>query len=285
MKEISFSFFQLLYYSIRKIIYKNYYNTYFLENKYKYKTQIFWECGGGYWSYYCGIVKMIKETYPKEILDKIVWIGSSAGVFPVIIAQYFNDENIDDGMNYILNILSSLSQTWYGGLYKLNPLLLNTFYKNYFRKFEKKIVDPCQKVFCTVLNINILCPLFSTISFCYDFNEYSKFTKTCLTSHGIPFITGPLKTTLFHHEDSKKWYIKRMDGGILTVFFGYIFGYNNFMPYGNTIPVKVIYPNIFRPFNSNYAWISVKTDHIKSLFELGYKDAKMNIKKIDELIL
>jgi hypothetical protein len=114
MKEITFSFFQLLYYAIYKTIYKHHSNTYFLENKHEYKKQIFWECGGGYWSYYCGIVKMIKETYSKEILDKIVWIGSSAGVFPIITSQYINDvKDIDDGMNNILNKLSTLPQTWY----------------------------------------------------------------------------------------------------------------------------------------------------------------------------
>lgn len=283
MKEISFSFFQLLYYAINKIIYKHYSNTYFLENKHKYKKQIFWECGGGYWSYYCGIVKMIKETYPKEILDQIVWIGSSAGVFPVITAQHIND--IDGEFNNILNTLSTLPQTWYGGINRLNPLLLNTCYKNYFRQFENSILLQSQKVFISVLNINILCPLFSTISFCYDFDNYSLFTKTCLTSHGIPFITGPLKTTYFSHNDSKKWYIKRMDGGILTLLFGFIFGYKNFMPYGNTIPVKVIYPNIFRPFSISYAWININTDHTKKLFELGYNDALQNREKMDTLIL
>jgi hypothetical protein len=57
------------------------------------------------------------------------------------------------------------------------------------------------------------------------------------------------------------------------------------MPYGNTIPVKVIYPNIFRPFTLSYAWINVKKHHIKSLFDLGYNDANVNREKMDALIL
>jgi hypothetical protein len=283
MKEISFSFFQLLYHLINKIIFKKNYSIHFLENTNKFKKQIFWECGGGYWSYYCGIVKMIKETYSKETLDKIVWIGASAGIFPVIAAQYINNE--DEGINYICNKLSTLRQTWYGGIYKFNPLLSDTFYKKYFLKFNKSIIKSSKKVFITILNINILCPLLSNVSFCYDFENCDSFKNTCLTSHGIPFIMGPLDVTLFSHPDPNKWYIKRMDAGVFTLFFGFLFGYKNFMPYGVNLSVKVINPSIFSPYRLDYLWINANNNHIKNLYDLGYIDAINNKEKMDEIIL
>lgn len=285
MKEISFSFFQLLYHLINKIIFKKNYNINYLENTNKFQKQIFWECGGGYWSYYCGIVKMIKETYPKEVLDKIVWLGSSAGVFPVITVQYINE--IEEGMKYILNTLSTLTQTWYGGIYKLNPLLSNTFYNDHIKKYNKSIISlrSSNKIFVSILNINILCPIFSSISFCYDFENCINFKETCLMSHGIPIITGPLNITLFSHPDPNKWYIKRMDAGLFTLLFGFIFGYENFMPYGNKIPVKVIYPSLFRSYRLDYLWINVNKFHVQNLFNLGYTDAINNKQKMDEIIL
>jgi hypothetical protein len=283
MKEISFSFFQLLYHVVNKIIFKKNYYINYLENTNNFKKQIFWECGGGYWSYYCGIVKMIKETYPKEVLDKIVWLGSSAGVFPVITSEYIN--NVDDGMYYILKILLYLKQNWYGGIYEINSLLSKTCYKDYFINFNNSIATSSNKVFFAVLNINILCPLFSSVSFCYDFNKYNNFKETCLASHGIPIITGPFNTTLFSHPDPNKWYIKRMDAGVFTLLFGFIFGYENFMPYGNKIPVKVICPNIFRTYRFDYLWINANNQHIKHLYNLGYTDAINNKQKIDEIIL
>lgn len=283
MKEISFSFLQLLYNVLNKIIFKKNYNIDYLNNTNKFQKQIFWECGGGYWSYYCGIVKMIKETYPKEVLDKIVWLGASAGVFPVITSEYIN--NVDEGIDYILNELSSLTQTWYGGIYKFNPLLSNTFYKDYIKKYNKSIINSTNKVFVTILNINILFPLFSSVSFCYDFENCDSLKEACLTSHGIPFITGPFNITLFSHPDPNNWYIKRMDAGVLTLLFGFIFGYENFMPYGNKIPVKVIYPNIFIPYRFEYLWINANKLHIRNLYNLGYIDAINNKKTMDEIIL
>ena len=283
MKEISFSFFQLLYHLINKIIFKKKCNINNIENKNHFKKQIFWECGGGYWSYYCGIVKMIKETYPKEVLDKIVWVGSSAGVFPVLTVEYIND--IEEGMEYILNILSTLHQTWYCGIYKLNPLLSNTFYINYINKFNQSIIKSTNKVFITILNLNILCPIFSNISFCYDFDDCINLKEICLISHGIPIVTGPLNTTFFSHPDPNKWYIKRMDGGLFTILFGFIFGYENFMPYERNLPVKVIYPNLFRNYRLDYLWINTNKLHVQNLFNLGYTDAINNKKKMDEIIL
>jgi hypothetical protein len=226
MKEITFSFWQLLHYSIMKFIYPSYTNKKYIKND-NYKKQIFWECGGGYWSYYCGIVKMIKETYSKDILDKIVWIGSSAGVFPCINSEY--EENTDNEMNCMKNLLLCLPQYWYGGLYNFNSIILKKCYKEYLYKYHEKILFKKHKMFITVLNINILCPLLTTVSLCYDFDNIDIFSETCIASHGIPFIMGPLNKTLLNHPDKNKWYIKRMDAGVFTLLFGYIFGYKMFL--------------------------------------------------------
>jgi hypothetical protein len=289
MKEITFSFWQLLFYNIMQFIYPNYKNTNntnytnYINNTNNYKKQIFWECGGGYWSYYSGIVKMIKETYSKDILDKIVWMGSSAGVFPCLISEY--DEKTDNLLNYIKNILLCLPQYWYGGLYNFNSIILEKFHKEYLYQYKSKILNPQQKMFITVLNINIICPFLSTISLCYDFDNINIFSETCMASHGIPFLMGPLNNTLLNHPDKNKWYIKRMDAGVFTLLFGFIFGYKCFMPYGPKLDTKIIYPHIFRPYNLKYLWIHSNMIHNMKLFELGYQDALKNREKIDNIIL
>jgi hypothetical protein len=281
MKEITFSLFQLIHYSFKKWF--NYSNTYYLENNNNYKKQIFWECGGGYWSYYCGIVKMIKETYSKEILDKIVWIGSSAGVFPVCNVEY--EDDIDKVSYYVFSIFKNLPQTWYGGLNKLNTIILNKCHKEYLFLKKDVILLPKQKVFYAVLNINIIFPLFTSISFCYDFDKYKDFAETCISSHGIPFLTGPLNTTLLSHPDHNKWYIRRMDAGVFTVLCGYFFGYSLFMPYGPKLSNKVIFPHIFRPYTLINGWIHTNMEYHKYMYKLGYQDAKNNILKMNAIIL
>ena len=80
MKEVSFTIFDLCYISFLKYFYPYHISKKYLKNTYGYRKQILFECGGGYWSYYCGIVKMIKETYSRDYLDDIAWVGASAGV-------------------------------------------------------------------------------------------------------------------------------------------------------------------------------------------------------------
>lgn len=281
MKEVSFTIFDLLYISFLKYFYPFHVQKKYLENKYCYRKQIFFECGGGYWSYYCGIVKMMKETYSRNYLDDIAWVGASAGVFPVVNAAYV--ENPDKTMNYMMHLLSCMPQTWYGGIGRFNPFIYNYCHKDYLQKYKEQILLKQSQVFLAVLNINILCPIFSSLSFYYDFDNMNDFSESCIASHGIPLITGDLNTTLISHP--KKWYIKRMDAGVLTVLYGFLFGYNKFLPYGNTLPCHVIYPNIFRPYSLKNAWISPNYLHHYNLYHLGYHDAKRNKKLLDKMIL
>jgi len=65
---------------------------------------------------------MIKETYPEEVLEKIVWLGSSEGIFPVIFRKL---KLIDNTINYMLIKLSILQQKWYGGINKFNNIFIN----------------------------------------------------------------------------------------------------------------------------------------------------------------
>lgn len=281
MKEVTFTFFDLAYICFLKYFYNKSISTYYITNKWDYRKQIFFECGSGYWSYYCGIVKMIKETYDQKYLDDIVWIGSSAGVFPTINAAYIEDT--DNAMKCMTSLLSYLPQVWYGCIGRFNLHIQNKCHREYLYKYREQIMLKQSKVFLAVLNINILCPIFSSISFCYDFDHLKDFTESCMASHGIPFITGCLQTTLFSHP--KKWYIKRVDAGPFTVLFGFIFGYNKFLPYGDLVPYHLIYPHIFRPFQMNYAWLSANVDHHNELYKLGYNDAVENKKIIDNMIL
>jgi hypothetical protein len=280
MKEISSNIFKLLFIYFTKPFFPKYINEHFFLKTNKYKKQIFFECGGGYWSYYCGIVKMIKETYSREELNKIIWLGSSAGVFPAVTAAYLIP---DRSMNNMLKSLLYLPQTWYGGICKLNPLILNNCHQKFLLRYKKKIISKQNKLFLAVLDINIICPLFSSISFYYNFDTMQDFTESCLASHGIPFITGPLNLTCFTHP--KKWYIKRIDAGVFTVLFGYLFGYSTFMPYGTTISYHVISANIFRRLRLDWGWLWPHVDHNKKMYELGYQDAIDNREMMDKIIL
>jgi hypothetical protein len=282
MEEISFNIFTLIYITSMRLFFpKNINKSFYLQTN-KYKKQIFFECGGGYWSYYGGIVKMIKETYSKKHLHEIIWMGSSAGVFPAVTSSYIN---ADKSMKNMTNgLLSYLPQTWYGGIYRMNRMVLeNSHSKPFISKYKKKILSKQSKLFLAVLDVNIICPLFSSITFYYNFDTMKSFTESCLASHGIPFITGPLNLTCITHPT--KWYIKRVDAGVFTILCGFLFGYKTFMPYGTNIPYHIIHPMIFRNLQLEWMWIWPNAGHHKKLFELGYNDAKQNIEIMDKIIL
>uniref|UniRef100_A0A6C0KQ80 PNPLA domain-containing protein n=1 Tax=viral metagenome TaxID=1070528 RepID=A0A6C0KQ80_9ZZZZ len=284
MKEISFNIFVLSYiYFI-----KNFFTSKSIEKIYlkldendDYKKQIFFECGGGYWSYYCGIMKFIKEKYSNNILNKIVWLGTSAGIYPVINAmKHFNPNK---SMSVMKDGLNEVPQTWYGLIYRSNNLIKKYCHDNYLNNYENEIISYKNNLFIGILNLNIICPIFSSVTFYYNFDNINEFTESCLISHGIPFITGPLKNTFVKHP--KKWYIIRTDAGILTLLFGLIFGYELFMPYGKQVPSYVISVNSFRKLNFSWLWIWPNLDHHEKMYKLGYEDAKANETKIDQIIL
>ena len=57
------------------------------------------------------------------------------------------------------------------------------------------------------------------------------------------------------------------------------------MPYGTNIPFHIITPNIFRKLRLDWGWIWSHIDHHKSMYELGYQDAKQNIEIMNNIIL
>jgi hypothetical protein len=285
MYEISFNFFVLMYLSLNKIFFPKYKSNYYLQMESNEKLerskkkQIYFECGGGYVNYYGGIIKFIKENYSKEDLDKIIWMGSSAGTFPAIVGAYLEQ---NDSKEMLLLVQSKLDHLWFGAIYKINTFIKENIYEKYLLKYQEEICKN-NKLFIAVLNINILCPIFSSITFYYNFENMKEFSDSCLTSHGIPFITGPLNVTIISHP--KKWYIKRMDAGVFTVLFGFLFGYDKFMPYGKNIEYHVITPNIFRNIRLDWLWLWCCTKHTEMLFNLGYQDAKKNVDILNKMIL
>jgi len=287
MYEISFNFFVLMYLSLNKIFFPKYKSNYYLQmesnNKLQRskKKQIYFECGGGYVSYYGGIIQFIKEKYSKEDLDKIIWMGSSAGTFPAIVGAFLELEK-NESKEILMKLQDKLNNVWFGAIYKLNIIIKENFYEKYLLENQEKICNN-NKLFIAVLNINIICPIFTSITFYYNFENMKEFSDSCLTSHGIPFITGPLNVTIISHP--KKWYIKRMDAGVFTVLFGFLFGYDKFMPYGKNIEYHVITPNIFRNIRLDWLWLWCCTKHTEMLFNLGYQDAKKNVDILNKMIL
>lgn len=285
MYEISFNIFELLYLTLIIYFFPKYKSKYYLSNqsnnKNKYKKQIYFECGGGYVNYYGGIIQFIKENYSDEVLDKIIWIGSSAGSYPAIIGAFIEVEN-NESKEILIKLQKKMEKLWFGAIYKLNIIIKENFYEKYLLDYEEKICNS-DKLFIMVLNINIICPIFSSITFYYNFENMKEFTDSCLTSHGIPFITGPLNVTILSHPS--KWYIKRMDAGFFSLLFGFLFGYDKFMPYGNNIEFHIISPTIFRNFKLNWSWLWCCIDHTEMLFNLGYEDAKKNVDILNKMIL
>jgi hypothetical protein len=76
-----------------------------------------------------------------------------------------------------------------------------------------------------------------------------------------------------------------MDAGVFTVLFGFLFGYDKFMPYGKNIEYHVITPNIFRNIRLDWLWLWCCTKHTEMLFNLGYQDAKKNVDILNKMIL
>jgi len=289
MYEISFNIFFILYILVISYFFPKYKNKYYLELKpnnllqesKKNKKQIFIECGGGYVSYYGGIIKFIKENYSKEELDNIIWLCSSAGVFAALNGAYINKDK-DESLDILKKMLREMRQTWYGAIYTLNILIKN-IYENFLLDYKTDIICQNNKLFIAVLNLNVICPIFSSITFYYNFENMTEFTESCLCSHGIPFITGPLNVTFITHP--KKWYIKRMDAGPLTLLFGYFFGYDKFMPYGLNLEYHIISANIFRPLRLDWCWFWTCENHFEKLYNFGYEDAKKNVDLLNKMIL
>jgi hypothetical protein len=288
MDEISFNIFFILYILVISYFFPSYKSSHYISfdinnnlqrNK---KKQIFIECGGGYVSYYVGIIKFIKDNYSKEDLEKIIWLASSAGVFAAINGAYI-DKDKDESIDIFKKMLREMRQTWYGVIYNLNSLIKKYLYDKYLLQYKKDIECKNNKLFIAVLNVNIICPIFSSITFYYNFESMKEFTESCLCSHGIPFITGPLNVTIMTHP--KKWYIKRMDAGWLTLLFGYLFGYDKFMPYGNNIEYHVISANIFRPLRIDWFWLWPYVKNFENLYNIGYEDAKNNVEILNKIIL
>lgn len=288
MNEISFNIFFILYILVISYFFPKYKSNHYLEltpNKKlqrSKKKQIFIECGVGYVGYYVGIIKFIKEKYSKEELDKIVWLASSAGVFAAVNAAYLNKDK-DESIDIFKKLLREMRQTWYGAFYTLNTLVKKYLYEKYLLEYKKEIISKNNKLFIAVLNVNIICPIFSSITFYYNFENMEEITDSCLCSHGIPFITGPLNVTIMTHP--KKWYIKRMDAGPFTLLFGNLFGYDKFMPYGNNIEYHVISPNMFRPLRLDWFWLWPYVKVFENLYNSGYEDAKNNVDILDKMIL
>jgi len=249
----------------------------YLKNTRAYSKQIFWECGGGYAPYYMGIGQAIYETYPKEVLDNIVWSGSSSGVWSAMLMN--NSHQPSMFFQYCkTNVLLPLFKQPLGGFYNIKNKVKNTIWNEYFIKFHSQYLNNNERLFIAYFNLNILFPFLSHFVFAYNFETNTDIINSALASHDIPFVSG---LTVKHHINP---FILRFDGGWVSALIGNLLNYDLFMPYGKNIKSSSIRFDTFRPLQPFWLWLWTDPIHNQNMFDLGYKDAINNKILLDTII-
>jgi hypothetical protein len=237
------------------------------------KKRIYWECGGGYASYYLGISQAIYELYPPEIIENIEWLGVSAGIFPVLVLQC-KIPPIKLFEYVKTNILSHLSSQILEGFYNLNKYAENTLWVDFFSKYQTELLHTT-RFSIIYFNYNFAFPFLSYFSFSSNFNSIDELAKSALSSHNIPFITG---ITMPHPTNP---FIRRFDAGVLTLIYGYLMGYD-ILPYQN---IGIIKCDTFRKLEPLRIWLWTEVEYNEELYKMGYNDAITNKTILDKIII
>jgi hypothetical protein len=281
MKEFQIGILFVFKLTMNKLFRCNLFKLSYLANNHDYKKQVHFEAGGSYCFYHFGIAQAIYELYPREVLDRISWTGSSAGNIPYLSLQLPTHPPKKSFEYCVDNALVHLNKLWGGGFYSINEYFERTYY-HYINQYADCFLQKKSNLFPAALHYNWVCPLLSYLSFSHNFETEKEIVDSCLASHAILFITGNLKYSIISHPT--KWYIWRVDGGLLTIPLGYLFGYSAIMPYGQRIPSGVIKVDTFRGLTPIHLWLWTSPTFAKSLFQKGYNDAMANRKLLDELI-
>jgi hypothetical protein len=205
---------------------------------------IIFGAGGGYWPYYLGVAKFIKENYD---LSNVTVVGTSAGALAALSLS--QQVEVDCTMDNALKLTSRLS-TYMLGIFSCN---WNFFYRDL-------IIDNLPDTISTDI------PTFIAVSRISWYGLQKKYFKcgtngfaiadAAITSCWLPFLTAPFFQPLY--QIGSNWFVD-----------GYWSGKDK-CDRANTI---VIYPNTFARLPLSTYWLWLDSEYNKQLYKLGYTHA------------
>jgi len=212
------------------------------------KPTIVFSAGGGYWPYYLGVGKYIKEHYN---LSDVNLVGTSAGGLSALSLS--QPVAIDSVIINSMAVVDEISQKSLGifslkwsNLYKKNILIgLNGKY----RKTDKLFIAVSRLAWFR----------FEKRYFLADSNTADAIADAAIASSWIPFITAPFFQPFF-----------RIGGSY------YIDGYWSGKDKINKNNCIIIYPRIFEKLPLIWYWLWLGHDYNMKLYQLGYEHASQN---------
>ncbi len=211
------------------------------------KPTIVFCCGGGYWPYYLGIAKFIKENYD---LSQVCIVGTSAGALAALSLS--QPVSIDDVLVESFRVIDELS---------MSPL--GIFSLQWPRLYRKGILAGLNGKFRVTENLFIAVSRlkwfgFEKRYFVADSNAEA-ISDAAICSCWIPLITSPLFQPLYRI------------GGFLYGD-GYWTG-KDIIQRENTI---VFHPRKFERMSLSNHWLWLDKDRLYRLYELGYEHSRNN---------
>jgi hypothetical protein len=211
------------------------------------KKMIVFSAGGGYWSYYLGVAKYIKEKYD---LSNVYLVGTSAGGLSALALS--QQVPFDDVMQNSLSVLDEISQYILG----VFSLQWSKIYKKYMLIGMNGQYKKTNNVFIAVSKLSWF--KLEKRYFRTDSNECA-ITDAVIVSSWLPFITAPLFQPFFRIGGS--YY----NDGVFTG--------KDIINNKNTI---VIHPRTFTKMPFSGFWLWMGRDYNLKLYNLGYEHASKN---------
>jgi hypothetical protein len=292
MKDFKIDVFFLFKLGCNKIFGYNYFDLGYLSNKYD-KT-IYWDGGGGYYTYYMGIAKAIKEMYDLDKIYNNHWIFCSAG--SLSSNTLISDTSVEDIFDNCIKELSIISRKKLYGVHHINMVTRNKYLKYCnFSTIKDISISPAALhiniigifiIFVSILYtkslmLSLLFIFCFNISYSYDHNTINDYANACVSSHNL-LITGGFQDSIIQHPS--KWYIICMDAGLNISLLAMFFGFDCLFPYDKTV-VHVIHTEIFRKRTLSDALNLTSIENAKKLYNLGYNDALENKHVLDKIFL
>jgi hypothetical protein len=292
MKDFKIDVFFLLKLGCNKLFGCNYFDLGYLPSKYE-KT-IYWDGGGGYYGYYMGIAKAIKEMYPLTKIHDNHWVFCSAG--SLSSNALMCDTSVEDIFNNCIEELSIISKKKMYGVHHVNKIT-RTKYLKYcnFEFIKTKSISPialhinimgvasaCIAMIYTQSLLPLLACIFCfNISYSYAHNTINDYANACVSSHNL-LITGGFTDSIIRHPS--KWYIICMDAGPSIWLLAFFFGLECLFPYNQT-NVHIIHTEMFRKRTLSDTLNLTSVENVKKLYNLGYTDSYKNKDILDKIFL